>query len=382
MAIYLDYNASSPIDERVLDTMIDIYKNYPGNPDSRTHDFGKNTRTILEEGRKKVGNLLNVQSNEVFFTSGATESNNIAVLGLKEYALRVKKNHIITTSVEHKAILETMKHLENNGFIIDYVNPNQNGEIEVNQIKNRITEKTLLVSVMHVNNETGVIFPVEEIGELLDPTDVLFHIDATQSAGKLVPELKKIKYDMLTLSSHKLAGPQGIGALILRRKNYELPPIKAIMFGGEQEGGIRPGTVPTALVAGFGKACELAEQDYESNIKRLTECQNAILELLKDSTIKYSIHGNIERLIPNTLNIAFEGINSEALMILTKGFCGISNGSACNSKNYKGSYVLESMGLNQPEIASSVRISWGPHTNLKVLKEEFARLLDVAKNLQ
>ena len=218
MSVYLDYNATTPIDSRVLDVMIDVYKNHPGNADSRTHDFGENARQIVENARKQVANLLGVNSTEVFFTSGATESNNIAILGLQQYAEATGKKHIITTSIEHKAVLNTVKYLESKGFRVDYVKPDIFGRVSKKEILDLIREDTLLVSIMHVNNETGIIQPVLEIGNELEEKKVLFHIDATQSCGKLVKEIRDLKYDMLSISAHKFNGPQGIGSLVLRRK--------------------------------------------------------------------------------------------------------------------------------------------------------------------
>ncbi len=261
MSVYLDYNASAPVDERVVDLMVDVYKNNIGNADSRTHGFGEKARSIVENARKQVASLLKVKPDEVFFTSGATESNNIAIQGLREYAEKSDKKHIITTAIEHKAVLETVKHLESEGFKIDIVSPDLSGRVSAERILEKVRNDTLLVSVMHVNNETGVIQPVKEIGNQLQERKVLFHIDATQSCGKLVDEIRELKYDMLSFSAHKLMGPQGVGVLVLRKKSYKLPPVKAILFGGQQEHGIRPGTIPVALVAGCGKACEIAEKN-------------------------------------------------------------------------------------------------------------------------
>ena len=221
MSVYLDYNASAPIDQRVLDEMILAYQNKVGNADSRTHSYGENARNAVENARKQVANLLGISSGEVFFTSGATESNNIALQGLKEYAEKTGKKHIVTASIEHKAILETAKYMELNGYEVDFVNPNESGQISVESILEKLREDTLLVSVMHVNNETGVIQPVLELGEEIQKRGILFHIDATQSCGKLVEEIRNLKYDMLSFSAHKLMGPQGVGALILKRKSYK-----------------------------------------------------------------------------------------------------------------------------------------------------------------
>lgn len=381
MGIYLDYNASAPLDFRVLDVMVDVYKNSIGNADSRTHDYGDNARQIVEKARNEVASLLGVASGEVFFTSGSTESNNIAIRGLVDYANDTSKKHIITTSIEHKAVLETAKSMEKNGFEVDIINPNSDGRIAVETVEKKLRKDTLLVSIMHANNETGVIQPVKEIGELLAERDILFHIDATQSCGKLVPELREIKYNMLSLSAHKLAGPQGIGALILRKQRYKLPPVKAISYGGQQERGIRPGTIPVALVAGLGEACRLAEDEYESNIVAYKEKKQAVMDLFERSGLNYEINGTQEYCMPNTLNISINGVESEALMLSSKQYCGISNGSACTSHEYSPSYVLTAMGLEADRIASSIRISWGAQTDKNELIRELANLIEVAKGL-
>lgn len=382
MSVYLDYNASAPIDERVLDCMIDVYKNHIGNADSRTHAFGEDTRSIVETARKQVASLLNVKSDEVFFTSGATESNNIALQGLGEYAQKTGKNHIITTVIEHKTVLETVKHLEQEGFRVDYVAPDLSGKIKAKDVLDKVTEETLVVSIMHVNNETGIIQPVTELGEELQKREVLFHVDATQSCGKLVDELKTLKYNMLSFSAHKLRGPQGVGVLILKKKSYKLPPVKAIMYGGQQERGIRPGTIPVALVVGCGKACEIAEAEYRDDYEHSQFIKRKMLDVLEDSGLSYHINGDQTYCVPSTLNICIEGVSSEALMISSKQFCGISNGSACTSKSYSPSYVLVAMGIPTDQIESSVRISWGHGTNEEDILDGFQGLINVAKQMK
>lgn len=380
--VYLDYNASAPIDERVLDFMIDVYKNQIGNADSRTHIFGEDVRRIVENARKQVASLLGVKSDEVFFTSGATESNNIAIQGLKEYAAESGRNHIVTTAIEHKAVLETVKNLEKEGFKVDFVTPDLSGRVKAGNILNQVNDRTLVVSVMHVNNETGMIQPVKEIGDELEKKAVLFHIDATQSCGKLVDELREIKYNMLSFSAHKLMGPQGVGALILRKKSYKLPPVKAIMYGGQQEHGIRPGTIPAALVAGCGKACELAEAEYGFNNEQARQIKDGIVSMFDKSGLSYHINGDQEYCVPGTLNICIEGVSSEALMISTKQYCGISNGSACTSRSYSPSYVLSAMGIAEDQINSSVRISWGHGANKEDIFSGLQGLINVAKQMK
>lgn len=381
MSVYLDYNASAPIDSRVLDVMIDIYKNYIGNADSRTHEYGDNARGVVEHARKQVADLMGVRSDEVFFTSGATESNNIAIQGLAQYAEETGKKHIITTSIEHKAVLETAKYMEKRGYVVDFVRPDKSGRVSYDDVMKLVRDDTLLVSVMHVNNETGIIQPVQEIGETLAEKQVLFHVDATQSCGKLVPELKQLKYNMLSFSGHKLRGPQGIGCLILRKKNYKLPPVKPIMFGGQQEKGISPGTIPVALVAGLGKACEIADKEYESNQKKSKEIRDEIIKAFNNSGLQYRINGAKEFCIDTTLNIEIKGVSSEALMLSSKEYCGISNGSACTSKSYDLSYVLKAMGMDDAEIEDSIRISWGPDLDKTKVIDGVMELINVAGTL-
>lgn len=364
MSVYLDFNASTPIDPRVLDVMVDVYKNKYGNADSRTHDYGENARKVVDNSRQQIANLLETKKDEIFFTSGATESDNIAILGLEKYANKTGKKHIVTTAIEHKAVLLPINHLESKGFEVSYIQPDVNGRIDAQKLLSEVRNDTLLVSVMHSNNETGVIQPVDEIGEELSKKDILFHIDAAQSCGKLVEELQNIKYNMLSASAHKMYGPQGVGLLVLRKKCYKSPPVSSIMFGGSQEHGLRPGTIPTALIAGFGKAAELALQEYKFKTQSYLKTKNEILQLLESSGVAYKINGDISHSMPNTLNVSFKGINSEALMLATKQYCSVSNGSACNSSSYNPSHVLTAMGLNIEDIESSIRLSWGNNDNI------------------
>lgn len=382
MAVYLDYNASAPINSEVLDEMVRVYKNSYGNADSRTHDFGEQARSVTENARHQTADLLGVNADEVFFTGGSTESNNIAILGLREYAERTNKKHIITTAFEHHSVLNTVKYLEKNGFIADYIMPSRDGRINAEELLSHVRKDTLLVSVMHVNNETGMIQPVKEIGDELAGENVFFHVDATQSCGKMVEEIKALNYDMLSLSAHKFQGPQGIGALVLKRKKYRLPPVKNIMFGGQQEHGLRPGTTPVALAAGLGKASVLALDNYRENHRHCNEIKRVLIEELNDSGAHFQFNGDQDHCSVNTINLQFKGVSSEALMISTKQYCGLSNGSACTSKDYSPSYVLKAMGLTDEEAYNSVRISWGPDTDLESVRANFNQLLQIVKSFQ
>lgn len=381
MGAYLDYNASTPIDERVLAKMVDIYRNHYGNADSRTHRFGNDVKKIIEGSRREVGDLLGVPSEWVYFTSGSTESNNMAVLGLEEHGNKTGRRHIITTAIEHKSVLEPCRHLEEKGFEVDYVRPGEDGRVKAEEILARVRSDTLLVSIMHVNNETGTIQPVQEIGEALKGTEVYFHVDASQSCGKLVEELRDLSYDLLSISAHKMYGPQGIGALVIKNKNGNLSALKPIMFGGGQERGMRPGTLPAALIGGMGEAADILMREYKDNHRKCEENRKMIWQALEESGVAYDVNGNPSFGINSTLNISFRNYDSEALMLAMEmeDLGGISNGSACTSHNYAPSYVLEAMGLDKQRIACSVRISWGREP---IERQMILGMLDLVKDWQ
>lgn len=381
MSIYLDWNASAPIAPEVVEMMMEVYRNQIGNADSRTHAYGEAVRAVVEHARKQVAALLGVTSAEVFFTSGATESSNIAIQGLAAHAEQSGKRHIITSAIEHKAVLETVKAMGRRGFDVDIVAPEPSGRVAKEKIMEKLRTDTLLVSLMHVNNETGVIQPVEELGAELEKREILFHVDATQSCGKLVDELRRLKYRMISFSAHKMRGPQGIGVLVLKKRDYKLPPVKAILYGGEQERGIRPGTIPAALAAGCGKACELAAMRYKEDGSKLQQIKAMLLQMVDEAGLAYSVNGAAEFSLPSTLNLSLHGISAEALMIAARGGCAISNGSACTSKSYAPSYVLAAIGIPTEQIESSIRLSWGAETDAALLKTEFAKLLTAAKAL-
>lgn len=363
MAVYLDYNASSPVDERVLDRMIEVYRAHYGNADSRTHVFGTDAKEIVSASRKTIAEILAVDSTDVFFTSGSTESNNMAILGLLDYALESGRNHFITTAIEHKSVLEAMKHLQEKGCVVDFVSPDASGRIRPEQILDLVTDKTLLVSMMHVNSETGIIQPIEEVGEALSKTKTYFHIDATQGFGKLNDSLRKTKYNMMSITAHKLGGPQGIGALILRRdRTYRRPPVKQLMYGGQQERGYRPGTTPVALVAGFALAAELCDKESVAHMERCQKIKNSFLEAV--SGLNYTINGDQRHCLPTTINISFHGVDAEGVFLATKADYAFSNGSACNSGSHAPSYVLTAMGLDELRVSEAVRISWNHETNV------------------
>lgn len=357
MSLYLDYNASAPIQPEVLAVMFDTYKNIPGNADSRTHIYGANAGKLVQECRNTIASVLGVDSSEVIFTSGATESNNTCILGLDDYARQTGKRHIITTAIEHKAVLEPLHHLESKGFMIDYVRPDESGRIDADTLLSLAKEETVLVSVMFVNSETGIIQPVDRIGNALKEKGILFHVDATQALGKLNHEIRNLEYDMMSISSHKIGGPQGIGALILKRdKQYKRPPISPLMYGGYQERGFRPGTTPVALAAGFAKAAELCEQNLKKNMDNCKTVKASFFEAIRN--LPYTINGAPEYCLPSTVNISIHGLDAEAAFLCLGDNYSFSNGSACNSSSHSLSYVLEAMGLDEKRKSEAIRLSW------------------------
>ena len=375
MPVFLDYNASVPIDARVLAKMNEIYTSHFGNADSRTHIYGTDAKEIVEDSRRIIAEILGIDSMDLFFTSGSTESNNMAILGLLAYAQRTGKTHFITTSIEHKSVLEAMKHLESLGYTVDYVSPDESGRINPAQILQLVNEKTLLVSVMHVNSETGIIQPVDELGEELAQRGVFFHIDATQSFGKLNSVIRKTKYNMLSITAHKVGGPQGVGAFVLKRgKDYRRPPVAPILFGGQQERGYRPGTTPVALVAGFSLAAQLCEGNIDEYYQKCIKLKKSFFDAI--SGLKYEINGDQHFCLPSTINISFTGVDAEGVFLATKNDYAFSNGSACNSNSHTPSYVLTAMGLSEQRISEALRISWGPETTVN-----FGRLVQYIKSM-
>lgn len=380
MSIYLDYNASTPIDERVLEAMIKAYREFFGNADSRTHNHGTTAQQEVEKARESVASLLGIAKNEVIFTSGATESDNMAIQGLLDYGIETGRKHIITTSIEHKAVLNTVKHLvEHDGFEADFVAPDESGRISAMQLLSLVRPDTLLVSVQHVNNETGLMQPIQEIGATLAETSTFFHTDATQSCGKLIEDLRSVKYDFLSLAAHKFYGPQGVGAFVVRRKNNKKPPIQPLVFGGGHENGYRPGTLPIALIIGLGVASDLAQKENKKLLAAYKKNKSIILDAIEQIGVQHVINGDQQYCMDNTLNISFNGIDSEGLMIATKQYCSISNGSACTSNDYSPSYVLRAMGLPDERVESAIRLSWGIEP---IDEKALVKMLIFAKGMQ
>lgn len=360
MAVYLDYNATAPVQSLVLEAMVSVYTDNYGNSGSRTHVFGQRAQQVVRDAREKVARLLRVESREVIFTSGATESNNLAILGLARWGAKHGRRHIVSTTIEHKAVLAPLQYLSQEGFEVDLVPVDESGRVDVGNVLNRVRPDTILVSIMHANNETGVIQPVIDIGESLYDTNnnTYFHIDAAQSFGKMVSELQVAKYDLLSISGHKVYGPQGIGALVVRPHKDVTSRLEPLMYGGGQELSLRPGTLPVALISGLGKASELAQLHHKEWMHQAQQVKDDLIQQLNG--IDYVINGQLCDALPTCINISVKGMDSEALMLALKEDMAISNGSACSSASYEPSHVLRAMGLPLPVIEGAVRISWGP----------------------
>lgn len=355
--VYLDYNATTPMDARVFEAMRPWFL-LPANAGSRTHSFGQQAKQAVDLAREEIANLLCAKPEEVVFTSGATESNNLAILGLSEYAESSGRKHIISTAIEHKAVLEPLEQMANRGFEVELAPVTSGGYVEPAEIRRRLRKDTLLVSVMHANNETGVLQPVEEIADMIRETPTLFHTDAAQTFGKEVPSLQRANSDFVSISSHKIYGPQGIGALCVRRRSGQTRPLTPIMFGGGQERGLRPGTLPVALIVGLGEAARLAALEHTQRRTHSLKIRESFFTSL--SRLDIRINGNTERSQPHVVNVRFNGVDAEALMMWLRESAAFSNGSACTAAAYRPSHVLNAMGLSDEEVSESIRVAWGP----------------------
>lgn len=355
-AVYLDCNATTPLEPEVRDLVLHFMTEELGNAGSRTHDYGARAQQAVQRARDQVAAVVKAKRDEIVFTSGATESNNLAILGLAPHGEATGKKHLVSTAIEHKAVLEPLEALAARGFEVTLVPTTSGGWVDPDAVKAAIRKDTLLVSVMHVNNETGVIQPIGEIAKVLAGHDAFFHVDAAQGFGKELAALQDARVDLISVSGHKIYGPKGVGALVARRRGFNRVPLSPLMFGGGQERGLRPGTVPVPLVAGLGLAAEIAVRDAEKRAAACRAFREKALEALRGVEVR--IHGDPERTMPHVLNVSFPGVDSEALMVAWKGLIAVSNGSACTSHSYQPSHVLKAMGVAETEIMGAVRMSW------------------------
>jgi len=356
VSVYLDCNATTPMEPVVLELVMKFMTEEYGNSGSRTHEYGNRAKVAIQNARDQVANAVGADREEVIFTSGATESNNLAILGLAAFGENSGKRHIISTEIEHKAVLEPLTFLRQRGFEVTLLPPEQGGYVDPDRLMGALRSDTLLVSVMQVNNETGIIQPITEICNRLIDHPAYMHVDAAQGFGKCNEPLRNPRIDFVSVTAHKIYGPKGVGALVSRRRRFDRPPLLPLMFGGGQERGLRPGTLPVPLVVGLGMAAELADKETAGRRKQCEEYRHLLLEGL--AALEPEFNGDQQRTLPNTVNLSIPGLDSEAFMLATKGLIAVSNGSACTSQSYQPSHVLKAMGLGLERVKSALRLSW------------------------
>jgi cysteine desulfurase len=378
--IYMDYSATTPVDPRVADKMIPFLREQFGNPASRSHAYGWSAEAAVEEARGHVAALVGADPREIIWTSGATESNNLALKGAANF-YKTKGKHIITVKTEHKSVLDTVRELERVGFEATYLEPQDNGLISIEQLAAAIRPDTILVSVMLVNNEIGVIQPIEQIGELCRSKGVIFHCDAAQATGKVEINLEELKVDLMTFTAHKTYGPKGVGALYVRRKPRVR--LEAQMHGGGHERGLRSGTLPTHQIAGMGEAFRLAKEEMQSELDRVRALRDRLAKGLMEIEEVY-INGDMEHRVPHNLNVSFNYVEGESLIMAVKDIA-VSSGSACTSASLEPSYVLRALGRSDELAHSSIRFTIGRFTTeedidfaVNLLKSKVGKLRELS----
>ena len=378
--IYLDYSATTPVDPRVAQKMIPYLTEHFGNPASRSHAFGWEAEKAVEEAREHVAALLNADPKEIVWTSGATEGNNLAIKGAANFN-KSKGKHILTQKTEHKAVLDTVRELERQGFEATYLDPEPNGIVDLEKLKAAIRPDTILVSIMMVNNEIGVVQPIAEIGEICRAKGIVFHCDAVQAAGKIPIDLQKLKVDLLTVTAHKVYGPKGIGALYVRRKPRVR--IEQQIHGGGHERGFRSGTLPTHQIVGMGEAFRLAKLEMGTENERIRHLRDRLWKGVNEIEEVY-VNGDMDRRIPGNLNVSFNFVEGESLIMAIKDVA-VSSGSACTSASLEPSYVLRALGRSDELAHSSIRFTLGRFTTeeeidytVELLKRKIAKLRELS----
>jgi cysteine desulfurase len=373
LPIYFDYSATTPVDKRVAEKMMQYMTNdgHFGNPASRSHKFGWQAEEAVDIARNQIAELINADPREIVFTSGATESNNLAIKGAANFYNK-KGKHIITCKTEHKAVLDTCRELERQGFEVTYLDPEANGLIDLNKLNDAMRDDTILVSIMQVNNEIGVIQDISEIGEMCRARKIIFHVDAAQSAGKINIDMQLLKVDLMSISAHKMYGPKGIGALYVSRK----PRIRleAQTHGGGHERGMRSGTLATHQIVGMGEACRIAKEEMAQDQAHVTAMRDRLWAGV-NSMEQVFVNGDADKRYPGNLNVSFNFVEGESLIMALKDLA-VSSGSACTSASLEPSYVLRALGLNDEMAHSSIRFSFGRFTT----EEEVDYAIDLIKN--
>lgn len=355
MPVYLDCNATTPLDPAVRARMMMFFDLEYGNAGSRTHQHGAAAKRAVERAREQVAAAAGASADEVVFTSGATEANNLAILGLAPFGASSERRHVVTTAIEHKAVLEPIEALEARGFVIERVKPGPSGRVDAAAVLAAVRADTLLVSVMHANNETGVLQPIGEIAAGLAGHEAYLHVDAAQGFGK-EPGLEAARIDLVSISGHKLYGPKGIGALVTRRRRFKRPPLTPLMFGGGQERKLRPGTLPVPLIVALGEAAASAVSERARRRSICLDYRAAVVACFDALDGQYN--GDQSFVQPHVVNVSVPGVDSEAAMVALKDLISISNGSACTSGSYEPSHVLVAMGLARERVAGALRVSW------------------------
>ncbi|MDR5757404.1 IscS subfamily cysteine desulfurase [Caballeronia sp. LZ035] len=380
LPIYMDYSATTPVDPRVVDKMIPYLREQFGNPASRSHQYGWDAERAVEEARENVAALVNCDPREIIWTSGATESDNLAIKGAAHF-YKSKGKHLITVKTEHKAVLDTTRELEREGYEVTYLDVKDDGLIDLEKLKAAIRPDTILVSVMNVNNEIGVIQDIAAIGEITREKGIIFHVDAAQATGKIEIDLQKLKVDLMSFSAHKTYGPKGIGALYVRRKPRVR--IEAQMHGGGHERGMRSGTLATHQIVGMGEAFRIAREEMATENERIRMLRDRLLKGLQDMEETY-VNGDMEQRVPHNLNISFNFVEGESLIMAVKDVA-VSSGSACTSASLEPSYVLRALGRNDELAHSSIRFTVGRFTTeqdvdyvINLLKNKIAKLRDLS----
>ena len=379
LPIYFDYSATTPVDPRVAEKMADCLTNQGnfGNPASRSHAYGWQAEAAVEEARGQIAGLLNADPREIVWTSGATEANNLAIKGCAHFNQK-KGKHVITSKIEHKAVLDTCRQLEREGFEVTYLDPDSDGIIQPEAVAEAIREDTTVVSLMHVNNEIGTINDIAAIGEICREHKVFFHVDAAQSAGKIAIDMAAMKVDMMSLSAHKIYGPKGIGALYVRRKPRVR--IEAQMHGGGHERGMRSGTLATHQIVGMGEAFHVAQDEMVEENKRILALRNRLWDGLSDME-EVQVNGSLTQRVAGNLNISFAYVEGESLIMALKDLA-VSSGSACTSASLEPSYVLRALGLDDEQAHSSIRFSIGRFTTEEEIDFAIEKIRDAVEKLR
>ena len=379
LPIYMDYHATTPVDPRVVGAMLPYFTERFGNSASRNHPFGWEAEEAVDAARKQVADLIGANAKEIVFTSGATESNNLAIKGVAEM-YREKGNHIITCVTEHKAVIDTCKHLEKDGYRVTYLPVQKNGLISIDDLKSAITDKTILISIMTANNEIGVVQPIAEIGAIAKEKGILFHTDAVQAAGKIPFDVNELKVDLASITAHKMYGPKGVGALFVRRRNPRVLLAPQI-DGGGHERGMRSGTLNVPGIVGFGKAAELCRLDMAADTARLQALRDRLNDRLHKGLDEIYVNGSVEHRLPHSLNVSFAYVEGESLLMGINDVA-VSSGSACTSASLEPSYVLKALGAGDDLAHSSIRFGLGRWTTEEEVDYVADKLITVVTRLR